>query len=130
MDREKISSFGEFGDYPRLIITGKSKERLIAAMNFLENNKASGYYLDKNKLVYFWTDHDLSTKFPVLMSLEACSHIAFEWLKETADYGKEPDHDGSNSKGWKISIDAWGHIEGFGWQAFVRIEPYWIMCGK
>lgn len=51
------------------------------------------------------------------------------WLKET-DYGNEPDHDGSNGKGWRVYNHNWGQVIGCGSYSFVAIEPAWAMYGK
>lgn len=55
--------------------------------------------------------------------------IASDWLLG-ADYGEEPDHDGSNEKGWRCFRDTWGRIDGMGSAAFLAVEPFWVEYGK
>lgn len=50
------------------------------------------------------------------------------WLQKV-DYGEEPDHDGFNTKGWRIFNEGWGHILGSPY-ASVAIQPLWAMHGK
>ena len=51
------------------------------------------------------------------------------WLKN-AEYCREPDHDGDNGRGWYMYTEGWGHIDGYGYQAFLAVETHWIMYGK
>lgn len=89
----------------------------------------TGYSVTDNKrLVFHWSESDRATKLPFPMTLAQAADFAIGWL-EHADYGNEPDHDGSKGKGWRIYNEAWGHVDG-DWSAFVAIEPAWAMYGK
>jgi hypothetical protein len=45
------------------------------------------------------------------------------------DYGDQPDHDGSNGKGFHIYNEAWNRI-GNCWTADFAVEPSWAWYGK
>ena len=62
------------------------------------------------------------------LDAEAIWPFADAWLKDT-HYGGAPDHDGDNGKGYRIFNEAWGHVCGM-YEAFVGIEPAWLMYGK
>lgn len=65
------------------------------------------------------------TPFP---RYEIVTKLVWAWL-ETVAYGPQPDHDGSNGKGWRVFNEAWGHVaqERF---AFCAIQPVWAMYEK
>ena len=87
---------------------------------------------NKPRLVLFWatpSNEEGYNAFPAKLSAENVGPIIERWLSEQ-DYGREPDHDGDNGKGWSMWNDAWGHIEGHGWQACAAIAPEWQMYGK
>lgn len=82
----------------------------------------------RKRLILFWTKHESMTPLPAPMSAEDAVSFVKAWLAAT-DYGSEPDHDGDNGKGFRIYNEAWTHVAGL-WEAFVAIEPVWMMYGK
>lgn len=85
----------------------------------------------KPRLILHW--HNLANDARLIPFLgktdhEAASSAVISWLKDI-DYGQEPDHDGDNSKGWRIFNEAWGHVDDFR-GAICAIEPEWLMHGK
>lgn len=86
------------------------------------------------RLVLFWSD-PTGTNFgefhalPAPMSSTDIAPIVKAWLDLEASYGHQPDHDGDNGKGWRVYNEQWGHVAG-AYQAFVAIEPVWLMYGK
>jgi len=82
------------------------------------------------RLVLFWTKPEIPQfqAFLTPMTVEQVEPIVRAWLAEQS-YGREPDHDGDNGRGWRVYNEAWTHVAGM-WQAFVAIEPEWIMYGK
>ena len=57
----------------------------------------------KPYLILMWWSDKKST--PLMAKMEEAEAIAdqiYAWLK-TQDYGSEPDHDGSNHKGWRVT---------------------------
>jgi len=109
-----------------------SKPMLLAleiAFTNCPGSKAIGYRVIENKgLVLYWTEADNVTPFLSKMTFAEVEPIIQGWLKEQ-DYGEQPDHDGSNGKGWRVYNEAWGHVNNE-WEAFVAIEPAWAMYGK
>lgn len=96
--------------------------------------KAVAYCFHPEKgLVLLWTNR-LSLagsevrQLPYPMKADAVRDFVWHWLQET-DYGQEPDHDGSNGRGWRIYNEAWGHVAEDS-AAFVAIQPVWAMYGK
>lgn len=87
-----------------------------------------GHTSSRKRLVLFWHESGGGTPLPAPMDAEAAIPFIKAWLAE-ADYGKQPDHDGDNGKGWRIYNEAWGHVARNHY-AFVAIEPEWIMYGK
>lgn len=79
-------------------------------------------YEDRNK-----TLQDM-VAFPFKMDASGVADFAERWL-ESVDYGKEPDHDGDNGKGWTVYNDYWGHVDSQ-YQAFIAVTPTWAMYGK
>lgn len=65
---------------------------------------------------------------PFKLDIEGATDFAFRWLAEQ-DYGKEPDHDGDNKKGWRIWTGGWGHVGGDRYSV-CAILPDWAMYGK
>lgn len=82
------------------------------------------------RLILFWdgTDNSAMTSLPAPLGTNGTADLVLNWLQH-ADYGPEPDHDGSNGRGFHIWCDDWGRVEEM-WQAFVAIEPEWAMYGK
>jgi hypothetical protein len=71
----------------------------------------------------------LASQLPFPMDAEAAIPFLAAYLK-TAEYGPEPDHDGSNERGFIVSTgDFWGHVEDCHY-AFVGVYPNWEMYGK
>lgn len=93
--------------------------------------KAEAYLIDPEKgLVLLWhADRQAGeTKFPFKMDAEGAADFARRWLAEQ-DYGRQPDHDGDNGKGWRLYNEAWSHVGGYSY-GFVAVKPAWIMYGK
>lgn len=80
-------------------------------------------YPNKNKYIKDMVD------FPFEMDADGVADFSQRWLNGSADYGREPDHDGDNNKGWTVYNEAWGHVDGQ-YQAFIAVTPTWAMYGK
>lgn len=83
-------------------------------------------------LVFYWSkpegDYEYH-EFPTKMDAEGASKIAMDWLNEKGIFGDEPDHDGSNNKGFYLFCNTWGHVLNSHY-GMVAIGPAWAMCGK
>lgn len=70
-----------------------------------------------------------AVKLPVPLNVEDIADFVGLWLKNSADYGKQPDHDGDNGKGFRVFTQDWGHVAGYHY-AVVGVQPAWAMYGK
>jgi hypothetical protein len=111
------------------------RRALALAFDLKSFSKVTHYVITpKHGLVFFWHDPgklpDGATALPMPypMGQEGLVNFAEGWLK-SADYGKQPNHDGSNGKGWTIYNEAWGHVMD-SFYAVIAIKPAWAMYGK
>jgi hypothetical protein len=84
----------------------------------------------EQRLVFFWAEPQRKEGFRPLakFGFATAADLAKTWLDQV-DYGPEPDHDGSNLKGWRIYNEIWGHVGGER-TAIVAVTPRWAMLGK
>lgn len=75
-------------------------------------------------------------KFPVALAVEQCFPIVLSWLggqeaKKVKMEGEDSNyqHDGSNSLGWRIYCEQWGHVDGI-FQAICAVKPAYMWHGK
>lgn len=112
-------------------ITGASLEKSLDIAT-TQWSKVVGWSTDSNgkRLVLYWTTTKQPGFYPLPAPLERNEIVEFvrAWLK-SVDYGPEPDHDGDNGKGWTVYNERWGHVANR-YEAFVAIEPTWMMYGK
>lgn len=115
----------------KIVDEGLDNLTLAFQIAFCKYSKgAEGYSVGKNELVFYWTNPKVETftKLPFKMDYKKAAQFAFDWL-EQVDYPKEPNHDGSNGKGWVVYRDYCGHVNGH-WSAIVAVKPNWAMYGK
>lgn len=96
-----------------------------------DQKTASHWSSDGKRLILFWTAPDArfsAQAFISKASPESLVVMIRDWLAGV-EYPKEPDHDGDNSKGFRVFNEAWGHVEGESY-AICGIEPAWLMHGK
>lgn len=82
----------------------------------------------KEFLVFAWHAEDKMYPFPAEIGADLAADFAWAWLTKQ-DYGVEPDHDGSNEKGFILFNESWGHVGGCPY-SFIAIGPAWAMLGK
>lgn len=108
------------------------RDVLLDCMNLAFSGQTATHWSATSKrLILFWIAPDQRFNAQALICKTSAAGMApmvREWLA-AAEYGPEPDHDGSNSKGWRIFNEAWGHVEGESY-AICGIEPAWLMHGK
>jgi hypothetical protein len=110
------------------------KGPLLKAMEIAFSNwpGAKSYIIDPKKgLIFCWTDTDSAhalVQFPFKMDAKGAADFAERWLAEQ-EYGREPDHDGSNGKGWRIYNDQWSRVDGYTY-SICAVQPCWMMYGK
>lgn len=115
-----------------LDFTSDRHQAFLDAFGLLRDrsSKVVGYKHDKakNRLVLYWAaDEPGVTELPFPMDLHEAALFAWGWLGH-AEYGPEPDHDGSNHKGYRVYADHYGLGES--WKALVSVEPRWAEFGK
>jgi len=96
-----------------------------------EGLRPPGVWAEAKTLVFFWSATGLpggAAVLPFEMPLPEAAAFAEGWLRQ-AEYGPQPDHDGSNGKGWRVFNEAWGHVGGY-WQALLAVQPAWAWYGK
>lgn len=103
---------------------------LQIATGISSSGRVTGWRMDadKNRLILYSLPSPRATPLPAPLTGEALVLFVKAWLDQ-ASYGVEPDHDGDNSRGFRIYNEDWGHID-HEYQAFVAIEPAWLMHGK
>lgn len=94
--------------------------------------RAEGYLVHADKgLVFFGYlggAPEGLVKLPFKLDHVGAADFAKRWLAEQ-DYGREPDHDGDNGKGWRLYNEDWGFVGG--WHgSFIAVKPAWAMYGK
>lgn len=142
-------------DNPRLIIVGRGQQLFLLGMQIAfrlhgDKTEAKFWWTYKPKptptlmdphellgvcakefLVLSWAADDSEKHknvLPAFMACEAASSFAWNWLTHQ-DYGEQPDHDGSNEKGFVLFNDTWGHVGGDRY-AIIGIGPAWALLGK
>jgi hypothetical protein len=113
-----------------LDVTSRGADTLKKAMQLFHPHvqRVTGYSTEGGKLVLYWNKSLRATALPFPMMLDQAADFSSGWLAH-ADYGPEPGHDGSNSKGWRLHCDTWGIVDGDHY-AFAAIQPVWAMHGK
>lgn len=116
---------------------GDLRKAMEIAFSRYSNVKA--YKIDPKKgLMFFWFyeepkygetgNRSGSIALPFKMDAAGAADFATRWLAEQ-DYGREPDHDGSNAKGWRIYNDEWSRVDGYAY-SICAIKPCWMEYGK
>jgi len=121
-----MSPYEGLGDNFVIRVNGKTKERFKKVIDLVDSNTAVGYALDNDgkRLVFYRYESDKAIPFPFAMDREGIADFAWAWLKQVS-YPPEPDHDGSNGKGWIVYTNEWGEVEGHGYRSMIAIEPEW-----
>ncbi len=118
-------------DNMRVDVTSVGQEAFTAALSLFDHEKTIAYRVEGMKIVLYWVmpenGHTVS-KLPYAMTKEQIAEFTYGWL-QSVEYPEQPDHDGSNSKGWRIYNEDWGHVDDR-WEAYAAIKPVWAMHGK
>lgn len=87
-----------------LVLEASGREAFKKACNlaFMDNSTAAAFNTSGNSFILYWHDYAGTTALPYKMSEEAAEIMIWEWLTKHAKYPKEPDIDGSVSKGFLI----------------------------
>ncbi len=96
-----------------------------------DKNLLEWYHAPKStRLVFYQYKSDRAdvVALPFALDHTGMADFARRWL-ETADYGRQPDHDGDNGKGWRLYCEGWGHVDS-DYAAFLAVSPRWACYGK
>lgn len=89
------------------------------------------YTIDEENGIVFYArqpSNPLAVKLPFPLDAEGIADFARRWLPH-ADYPREPDTDGSTSRGWEADSGMHGCIaDDYG--AVILIRPWWAVYGK
>lgn len=118
-----------------------SRNLLLEGLRLAFISQKAAYYSERGALVQdgklvhpvrlslYWYKRDTNPSiFPFLApaSPDIIEPLVREWLSK-AEYGREPDHDGDNEKGWFIYSQDQAEYDA---AAICHIEPAWIEYGK
>ena len=126
-------------------VNGKGKELLLQTLTLafaqsgFKPRQAAAWFVDKEKgLVLCWHGPEKSIKanvFPTSLGADSITEIVFAWLQSDeaktitlTDWDRDADHDGSNSLGWRVYCESWGHVKTH--YAIVAIKPAYMWYGK
>lgn len=112
----------------RIVSEGREHFDIAMSLAFSEYETAVGILFNPGQVILFWTKSDKANPLPYPMDCKAASDFVWHWL-QTVEYDKEPDHDGSNEKGFEVYNENWGHVGGM-WESFVAIKPVWMTYSK
>lgn len=79
-------------------------------------------------MIFLWHEDRHSQPLGRDINPFGAAQLATIWLKET-EYGEEPDHDGSNRKGWRAFSHSIGDALGCHY-TIIAIQPAWASYGK
>lgn len=127
-------------DNRQFCVNGSGKELLAACLNLAfrtkwDRTKAVGYMITKKHgMILLWAEKDGMNPFPCKLDATSCLGVIWEWLESNPEvdyesWDADADHDGHNSKGWKVYCEDWGHVNGM-WEAFIAIKPVCLWHGK
>lgn len=120
----------------RIDITSEGQASLLQALGicFAQHRAATHYVVREaeppkpRRLVFMWTEAKDAVALPFKLDVEGAADFARRWLDEQ-DFGRQPDHDGDNGKGWRLYNEAWGHVDNQ-YQGWIAVAPAWAMYGK
>lgn len=113
------------------------RQTMALAFNQESLDGADAWVFDPDKgLVLLWCHVEGSTKFPVTFSADQAARVAFTWLDspeakamKLEDWDANHDHDGSNSRGWRVYVEDWGHV-GKWHESLCAVRPAFMWHGK
>jgi hypothetical protein len=79
-------------------------------------------------LILLWHEEKNALALAYPHTLPQAVEFTRGWLGNV-DYGEEPDHDGSNGKGWRVFTEGWGRVLSHNY-TIVGVQPNWAMYGK
>lgn len=133
-DDPSMVTEGQYYDNPIIDIAGCGLPRLNDAMRLTINDKACGYSIADNQLIFYWVEPNHTTDFVSKnMTRTGMVTVAWNWLSslpsEAWDDTRLNDGDVGEKHGWRIYTEGWGHVNNM-YQAFIAVKPYCLWVGK
>jgi len=123
-------------------VNGKGLDALkktieLAFLISSDKTKATHWSFDqKHGLILTWAKDKNGQEFPAPLNAEQATTIVWEWLSsekaknvELSHWDSDLDHDGSNSKGWRVYLEDWGNIDDYRY-VICAIKPIFVWHGK
>ena len=127
----------------KLDVATDTRSALINVIKITQewNSKVTHYRTGKDirgvpYLILMWSDNKGS--MPLIAPMDNPDAIAdqiYAWLKNQ-DYGRQPDHDGSNNKGWRVTMNGpviseekYSNTDHTFYDVMC-IQPYWVEYHK
>ena len=117
-------------------------EPMLKIFDFLSlsSEKVVGYEITKTekegqRFAMYWTEPNHKSKdyvpLPYEMKIQDMVILVSGWLQKKAEYGRQPDIDGSVKKGWRI-VNHHAELGGMSdhWQVAAFVQPEWIEFHK
>ena len=124
-------------------VNGEGEELLNKALNLVFNQSGfpetcNAWIEDKEKgLILLWHGNGNEVNlFPSAMTADQITPIVQSWLQ--GDFARsikldgwyaDADHDGSNTLGWRVYVEDWGHVASNHY-AICAITPAYLWHGK
>lgn len=91
---------------------------------------------EEHGLILLWSAPEGSNHLPAPLYSDQCVDLVENWLKgdfaksvQLSDFCENLDHDGSNSDGWQVYCENWGHV-GDEHYSICAIKPAFMWHGK
>jgi hypothetical protein len=124
-------------------INGKGDEMLLDTLRLVFKQNGFGcsgwkFSIDHGLILTWHVDKECNINaFPEKLNADQCLPIVSSWLKgkeaktvkHTLNWDMFTDHDGSNSEGWRVYCEDWGHVAGLH-IAICAIKPVTLWYGK
>lgn len=123
--KEALRDFLKFWEHENPHVMGWS-EKMVDAHKTWHTKKEDVEELPT--LILSWFADKADNKMPYKMPLSETVDLVWGWL-EAGPWPDQPDHDGSNGKGWFAFTDFWGHV-GEDHYAVIGFQRCWALYGK
>lgn len=124
-------------------VNGRGEDMLrlslrLAFLQHCDNVKVKAWSQSKEHgLVLHWSDsHPDSQQFMAPLSADEVTPMVLAWLRsdfasnvKLGEWCDDHDHDGTNSSGWQVYCEDWGHV-GSATNTLCAIRPAFLWHGK
>lgn len=114
-----------------LSITSDKDEHLKSSLNMFGIKNDISHFIVKDNSLFLYDENSMrfshESKLDKINFPSKKPEYVFQFIKSwltVVKYPTEPDHDGSNGKGFQIDIDS------DSWQIIIKVTPHWIEYHK